>query len=351
VHPAALSVVPARHESARAVLRLPDPDRRWTAVRIRTDVPLPFRDFTRVDDEWTLPLVIDTADRVEYLLELTDADGTRTEPDPANPLRTPGAFGDKSVVELPGYHSPAWLEEPAPEGRYQDVPVHARALDDTVGVRLWTPAGVADDDAVPLLVVHDGPELDALGRITTWAAAGIEAGRLPRVRLALLAPGPRDERYSGAGPYSRALALAVIPRLGRMAPTTRRIGVGVSLGALSLLTVHRRFPRAFDGLFLQAGSFFHPAHDAHERRFPFYRQVVDTVDQVLRADGTPRAIPVTMTCGLAEENLANNRIMARALRAQGYDCELVEYRDAHNFVAWRDCLEPHLTHLVRRSLA
>jgi enterochelin esterase family protein len=58
-----------------------------------------------------------------------------------------------------------------------------------------------------------------------------------------------------------------------------------------------------------------------------------------------------MTCGLAEENLANNRIMARALRAQGYDCELVEYRDAHNFVAWRDCLEPHLTHLVRRSLA
>ena len=350
MHPAALSVVPARHEGARAVLRLPDPDRRWTAVRIRTDVPLPFRDFSRVGDEWTLPLVIDTADRVEYLLELTDGDGTRTEPDPANPLRTPGAFGDKSVVELPGYHSPAWLAEPAPEGRYQDVPVHARALDDTVGVRLWTPAGTADDEALPLLVVHDGPELDTLGRITTWAAAGIEAGRLPRVRLALLAPGPRDERYSGSGPYARALALAVIPRLGRVAPTTRRIGVGVSLGALSLLTAHRRFPRAFDGLFLQAGSFFHPAHDAHERRFPFYRQVVDTVDQVLRADGTPRAIPVTMTCGLAEENLANNRIMARALRAQGYDCGLVEYRDAHNFVAWRDCLEPHLTRLVRRSL-
>ena len=348
MHPAALTEAPARPRGARAVLRLPDPDRLWTAVAIRTDVPLPFRDFTRSRDEWTLPLVTDAADRIEYLLELTDEHGSRTSPDPVNPLRTPGAFGDKSVVELPGYVRPAWLEEPAPEGSYRDLHVHARALDDSVPVRLWTPAGTADEQPLPLLVVHDGPEYDALAWITTWAAAGIAAGRLPRVRLALLSPGPRDERYSGGSPYSRALALAVIPRLGRLAPTTRRIGVGASLGALSMLTVHRRFPRAFDGLFLQAGSFFHPAHDAHERRFPFYRQVVDTVDQVLRADGTPRAIPVTMTCGLAEENLANNRIMARALRAQGYDAELVESRDAHNYVAWRDCLEPHLTALVRK---
>ena len=350
VHPAAPTVAPARPHGARAVLRLPDPDRIWTGVRIRADVPLPFRDFSLSRDAWTLPLVIDTADRIEYLLELTDAHGTRTEPDPVNPLRAPGAFGDKSVVELPGYQRPAWLEEPAPEGHFRDVQIHARALDDAIPVRLWTPAGTADAQPLPMLVVHDGPEYDALARITTWAAAGIAAGRLPRARVALLSPGPRNERYSGGTPYSRALALAVVPRLGRLAPTTRRIGVGASLGALSLLTVHRRFPRTFDGLFLQAGSFFHPAHDAHERRFPFYDRVIDAVDQVLRADGTPRAIPVTMTCGLAEENLANNRIMVRALRAQGYDAELVESRDAHNYIAWRDCLEPHLTELVRKVL-
>ena len=329
------------------MLRVPDPGRAFTAVAIRTEVPLPFRDFAREGGTWTLPVVLADADRLEYLLDVTDADGTRTEPDPANPLRTPGAFGDKSVLELPGYHRPAWLDEDPPAGTYRDLEIHARALDDTIRVRLWSPDGTADGDPLPLLVVHDGPEYDHLASITTWAAARIASGDLPRARLALLSPGPRNERYSGNLAYGRALALAVIPRLGRFAPTSRRIGVGASLGGLALLATHRRFPRTFDGLFLQSGSFFHPAHDAHERRFPYYVQVVDTVDQVLRAGGSPRPLPVTLTCGLAEENLANNRIMCRALRAQGYDAILHEVRDAHNYVAWRDALDPYLTDLVR----
>ena len=39
-----------------------------------------------------------------------------------------------------------------------------------------------------------------------------------------------------------------------------------------------------------------------------------------------------MTCGTLEENLANNRIMARALAAQGYDVTLREVRDVHNYI-------------------
>ena len=68
-------------------------------------------------------------------------------------------------------------------------------------------------------------------------------------------------------------------------------------------------------------------------------------------------IPVTMTCGLGEENLANNRAMRDLLAGQGYPVELVEHRDAHNWVSWRDVLEPHLPLLletpvgVRREIA
>lgn len=61
--------------------------------------------------------------------------------------------------------------------------------------------------------------------------------------------------------YARALVTEVLPTLP---PTTCTIGMGASLGGLALLHAHRSFPRAFDALFLQSGSFFHPEHDAHE---------------------------------------------------------------------------------------
>ena len=58
-----------------------------------------------------------------------------------------------------------------------------------------------------------------------------------------------------------------------------------------------------------------------------------------------------MTCGVAEENLANNRLMARALAAQEFDVELNVVPDMHNYTGWRDALHPHLTHLLLRVWA
>jgi enterochelin esterase family protein len=53
-----------------------------------------------------------------------------------------------------------------------------------------------------------------------------------------------------------------------------------------------------------------------------------------------------MTCGGAEENIHNNRLMAHALGA-----ELAEVADLHNYTAWRDAFDPHLTELLRRCWA
>ena len=58
-----------------------------------------------------------------------------------------------------------------------------------------------------------------------------------------------------------------------------------------------------------------------------------------------------MTCGALEENAADNRVMARALAAQGYPVGLDEGRDLHNFTAWRDAWDPHLTRLLQRGMA
>jgi enterochelin esterase-like enzyme len=58
-----------------------------------------------------------------------------------------------------------------------------------------------------------------------------------------------------------------------------------------------------------------------------------------------------LTCGLAEENLANNRRMANTLLQLGYPASLHEVRDVHNYTAWRDALEPGLTSVIRTVLA
>jgi enterochelin esterase family protein len=127
------------------------------------------------------------------------------------------------------------------------------------------------------------------------------------------------------------------------------VGVGTSLGGLAMLHAQRREPRAFAGLFLQSGSFFRPYHDRQESGFPRYRRIVRFTDRVVGSGRRSRgARPSVLTCGRVEENLANNREMAAALRAQGYPVDLFEVPDAHNYTGWRDALDPHLTDLLRR---
>jgi enterochelin esterase family protein len=116
-----------------------------------------------------------------------------------------------------------------------------------------------------------------------------------------------------------------------------------------MLHAQRRFPRALGALFLQSASFFMPRHDAHERRFPRFARIVRFVRDTRRDGAYALPIPVTLTCGIAEENVHNNREMASALAAQGYETSLVEVPDLHNYVGWRDAFDPHLTALLRKA--
>jgi len=338
-------------DATHVTFRVRDPGRRLRGVRLYQEVGIAGDrlGFSGVHGEWRLSIVRPAVDRMEYLLELTHTDRTtESVTDPANPCRVPGAFGDKSVVELPGYRAPGWLDLPAPAGDRRTVTIPTRALGEDIAATVWSPAGASDAEPMPLLAVHDGPEYDVLAALTTYLSAGIAAGDLPGLRAALLPPGPRNDRYSADGPYTRALCLAVVPGLTAQVATTVTVGMGASLGALAMLHAQRQHPATFGALFLQSGSFFHPRHDAHERRrFSQYERVVRTVATVLRSTGHSSPVPTVMTCGTVEENLANNRIMARALSAQGYDVSLREVRDAHSYTAWRDAFDPWLSGLLR----
>ena len=114
-------------------------------------------------------------------------------------------------------------------------------------------------------------------------------------------------------------------------------------------TLQRRHPGTFAALFLQSGSFFTPRFDAHEASFPRYQRIVRFVRATLTQRAQhPDPVPVALTCGSAEENVHNNRLMARALFTQGYPAALHEVPDMHNYTAWRDAFEPHLTDLLVR---
>jgi enterochelin esterase-like enzyme len=264
--------------------------------------------------------------------------------DPANPKRVPGAFGDKSVLECPEYAAPEWLTWDGPEETTGDFVVAAPGLRAEIRVHVWSPATPTD----LIVVAHDGPEYDKLASLTQYCAAMVRAGRVAPFHLVSLAPGDRNEWYSANPAYARALTTNVLPRVRAELGTARPVvGLGASLGGLAMLHAQRRHPEFFAGLFLQSGSFFRPSYDGHESGFQRYLRMVRFVGRVIRATGGV-AVPVAVTYGRAEENRHNNREMAHALRRQGYPVTIAEVPDAHNFTAWRDSLDPHLTDLLRR---
>jgi enterochelin esterase family protein len=327
---------------------LADPQKSLVGVRLAHELDLPGQDVEfRYDDpsrSWTLVLPRPAVRRMEYQLTLQHADGgAETTTDPTNPVLTPGAFGDKSVLGMPEYTAPAWLAgAPAwPVHTRLSVPTGVGAVD----VAVLSPPGSTSR----LLVAHDGPEYTRLAALGAFAATMVRDGRVPSFHLAMAAPGERDQRYSANPAYATALATAVLPdlhaKLGTRGPV---VLMGASLGGLAALHAQRRYPDAVGGLFLQSGSFFVPQYDECESDFPYYPRVTRYVGAVLRGAGAGRAVPITLTCGAVEENVHNNRLMAQTLRHQGYPVEFHEVPDAHNYVAWRDAFDPYLTDLLAK---
>ena len=330
-----------------------DPDGRLEAVRLWSDFDLGSTDFTRVEGGWELELARDRlppVDRLEYLLEETGDGHTVMRTDPANPHQVGGAFGDHSVVLL-GYREPAWLRLQAEEGSRQDLAVETDA--GLVHVQLWSPAGSDPDEPLPLLLSHDGPEMDHLGELTRFvgvmtALRAVQgSGGIPAVRVGLLAPGPRDERYAADDAYADALCGTVVPALLAQTPTLGRpVLMGQSLGAVAALHAEWRHPGTFGGLLLQSGSFFTPDLDGHEDHHGGWSRITGFVAEVHAAKRSPISLPVAVVHGTAEENAANNRLLAASLRDLGLDVAVGEVRDGHTWTCWRDLLDPWLVTIL-----
>jgi enterochelin esterase-like enzyme len=328
-------------ETTEICFRLHDQDHRLSSVRLKSGVAAGEFRYAPQRRAWELRLPRPQAHRVEYQLELVRSDGSaETVRDPDNPRHQ----GDVSVLWCPDYREPDWLHLPQATGEWRDVYVPLPAVHGELVARIWSPVTATDR----VLVAHDGPDFHRYGELGRYTGAMIGAGRLPPYHLVLLPPGERFEWYSASPAYARALAHDVLPKIAAELGTDRPVvGAGASLGALAMLHAQRRHPAGFAGLFLQSGSFFQPRFDRQESGFRRYLRIVRFTGRVLRAADGP-AVPAALTCGTVEENLANNRDMAQCLRRHGYAATLAEVPDGHNWVAWRDALDPHLTSLLRQ---
>jgi enterochelin esterase family protein len=327
------------------VLRHDDPDHALAGVRLVQEVGLPGDlEFTYDDAEraWRLDLPPVPVWRLEYLLELRRDGHTDVVCDPANPRRAPGGYGDKSVIEFASYHRPAWLDRPETHAEGRDLTVRSRALKADVPVRV-----IARPEAKGILLAHDGGEFDRMIGLSHYSETMIADGAMPPHHLVLVSPVDRNDWYSANPAYARALADRVLPtvraELGTDAPV---VALGASLGALALLHVQRRSPDLFGGMFLQSGSYFQHRFDPQESKFARFQRIVRFVAGVRRGRPAGAPVPTVITCGVGEENLANNRDMADTLRAQKYPVRLVEAPDAHNLVAFRDAWHPELAGLA-----
>lgn len=302
---------------------------------------------------WELRFPRPPVDRLEYLLELRRKDGsTQVVPDPGNPLRTPGPFGEKSVLELPGYEAPAWVfDHEAQPGELRELPLESRRLHATLDAFLWSAADTDPREPLPLLVVHDGPEYSSYSSLLRLLDHLVDFGEIPESRALLLPPPPdRNEAYSASAHYANALAAELLPRAREAAPVKGAPALmGASLGALAALHVHFRNPGLASGLFLQSGSFFRRRFDLHESGFGRFVRITRFVSHVHGSRGFAPPLPTTITCGTGEENLDNNRALHEALVRRGWDATLVEHRDAHNWISWRDVLAPQLAELLLRA--
>lgn len=323
------------------------PLRVWYHLRAFGDDPA----FHPSPGGWSTTVPAPPVDRLEYLLVLQGADGAEHMVlDPANPDRVPGVFGDHSVLELPGYRAPLWLSAEPTTG-WVSTPLRTRTRPELSGL-LCAPQGTGEQDELPLLVVHDGPEYDRYARLLdylSWLGAHDPA---LSCRVLLLGPGERNREYAANPDYARALATVAIPMVRSLVATAAPVlGLGASLGALAMLHTAITYPGTFGGLFGQSGSFFLPAFDSHERRFPYYDRLVEFVAGF---DADPRRLDglhVALTCGLGEENLDNNEAMAVRLQHLGVPTTLTRGRYAHGYIAWRDLLDPALPALMRQVWA
>jgi enterochelin esterase family protein len=267
--------------------------------------------------------------------------------DPLNPEVATDPFGANSVCRAFGYVAPAWSQpEPStPAGRLDELQVPSVAFGGERSVRVYLPAGFAEDRRYPLLIVHDGDDFIAHAGLATILDNLIHRGDIPPVIAALTQAHDRVAEYTVGSRHEDFIAQDLLPNLRARLPLRADSAgvtlVGASLGAVASLSSAWHHAGLVGGLVLLSGSFIFDRSLLRERDALFTR-IADFIDR-LRED--PRDLPrrVFVSCGIYEGLIGQNRTLVKFLQQQGLEVRFSEPRDAHHWQNWRDQMRAALT--------
>lgn len=220
-------------------------------------------------------------------------------------------------------------------------------------VTLWTPHGLDRHTAAPILWCHDGSGYEHHTSLTPWMSERIESGVLPPVRVVLHDAHRRSQIYSGSPRYLTTFSKG-ITSLHQTYGVSAVAVMGSSLGGLTSLAVGIRDTRV-SAVLTESGSFFQPRTDRQESGFRWFDRIGRQVEHL---GGLPETtarqardrLTIAFTCGLDEQNLANNEAMASRLQVQGFDVRIQWLPGGHNFDSWRLALDPLWSGVLREAL-
>lgn len=299
--------------------------------------------FSRSDGVWRLSIPLPHQARIEYRLKVTRHGHTALIRDPDNPVVATNPFGSNSVRTGAGYHLPDWLASEVTPGSVSTIRVASTVFGKRRTHHVYQPAGFAEDDPLPLLMVHDGSDYWHHADLGRALDVLIARRQIEPLRAVLLDPKLRHAEYVASRDHATHVVHEVFPHVARRVSLDGPHGImGASLGAVAAFHTAYSYPGMFDRVFLQSGTFALEPHP--ELTAEMFRSINAFCLPAMQHSrlGSAR---VAISCGRYESLIDWNRRLAAALADQFVDVSFVETWAGHDWGAWRDRFQSALQFL------
>ncbi len=298
---------------------------------------------------WQLTMELPLKSRVEYKIGVRNGGHESWLHDPLNPRVAHDPFGGNSVVVMPGYEEPEWsqVQPGVPQGTLETWRMQSKSFGESRDVRVYLPTRYRPNRRHRLLLVHDGDDYMRYSRLGAVLDNLTDRWEIPPLVVVLLNPHQRLREYAGDRRHAAFVVEELLPEVEKRYPViseaSARCLAGASFGGVASLSTAWYYPKTFDMLLLQSGSFAFTDIGQHQRGRVF-DPVVEFMNRLRDNVGQP-AKRIYVSCGVYESLIYENRSLVPLLQSHGIEVKFVEARDGHNWENWRDRLRSGLTWL------
>ncbi len=279
-------------------------------------------------------LRLDLPNDVYFEYAFLDADGQQ-RPDPNNSTwaQNPWYPAARAIIG-PAYKPDPYAEpdEALGRGRVQRHRLNSQALGQLRRITVYTPKAY-EHQALPCILVQDGVAYYRIGKLHLVLEALLAKGLVRPAHLVFIEPTKREKDYLYNPKYGDFLVQELLPLLKtQLRPSTERILMGASSGALASATIALKHPDLFQAVIAQSGAFLGTPEepDVYQSKRSWL------LAELIQRDALP--LRWYSDCGTLEWLTDINRRLAEVLTQKGYDHCYRERSAGHNWMNWRNGL-------------